>query len=122
MNQNEVTALSAEIKNAAESAGYIVTELRPAAKGLVVLYRRATGPTVWEELSPDHVSHRGRLDFSTCHRHCQDAEREDKRKLKAAIRLLPGCRHLEIEARYVDHLDKIVPVADGFAFNTELKK
>ena len=103
--------LKKQIEEAALQAGFVIEHVSLRKRRLHLGYRRAAGPTIWEQVSPDHVSHRGRLDFTTCHTRCTEVEREDKRKLKDALRNIPELKSLaKIIAMYTDHHAKLAEI------------
>ena len=118
MNKTELSTISDKIREVAESIGFTITELSPSPKGFHFHFCRATGPTIWEEVSPKHISGRGRLDFTVCHTRCKEIEHEEKRKIKHALRrAIPEISNAEIVGHYADHYDKIIACGNGFAHN-----
>ena len=113
-----------KMEQVAKDAGFILSDISAHKKKISFAYRRASGPTVWDLVSPDYVSKKGRLDFTTCHTACADVELADKKALKAALRqAVPECHGCsEIFARYADHHDKLreIPNSPGhMTFNNQ---
>lgn len=117
MNARQLEQIAERIKAVAANAGFEITRLWPSGKGFGLGYRRAAGQlTVWEVTAPRCTSARGRLDFSICHATCEQIEKVEKKRLKAALKAeVPECRVRQITALYDDHHDKLVAVefADG---------
>jgi hypothetical protein len=119
MNAQELQNLTPQIKAVLADLGFELVKLWSLRDTFAFDYRRASGPTIMDELRPQYTSKRGRLDFTTCHTHASKVEKEEKQLIKKTLReKIPACAKLgTIYGNYADHVEKIKPCLDGYALN-----
>lgn len=107
MNTYEVLQNVTIMDNVAEKAGFPGCEFKPASRGFVALCSRER----WTEATEKYTSHRGRIDVTKAGVLQERLERQDRKCLRAALRVVFPTEKIRVVN--LAHHNKLTEIAPG---------